>query len=443
MTPVTEQFTSLNDIAVVALIAVLFGFVFMRLRQPPVVGYIIAGIVLGPTGFGVIQQSHAIELLAELGVLLLLFLIGMEISIRAFVTVLKPATFIAAGQIAAALAITSAFGFTLGWDYEHILLLGFVIAVSSTAVTIKILEEIGELRRETGRITIGVMIAQDIAIVPMLIMAEAFGSDEGIGIRVIALMVIAVVLLGALIWYLGRPGKMHLPFSELIEEKPDVIVLACIAFCFAAAAASGFFGLSPAYGAFIAGLIIANTTLRTEAIEATHPVQSILLFIFFLSVGLLIDLKFITENLALVMSFAFGVVILKTIVNVALTRMAGLEWNIALPAGLAMAQVGEFSFVLAAVGLRNELLGPDAYRLALSVIALSILISPLWMLAIRRFHDATLEGISGYREALSETYSEEFTFLHKRTKFIARLRHKAAIYLRAARRAWHRSSHKD
>ncbi|NNE21687.1 MAG: cation:proton antiporter [Rhizobiales bacterium] len=427
--------TGLNDIAVVALIAVLLGFVFMRLRQPPIVGYILAGLILGPTGLGVIHQSHAVELLAEMGVLLLLFLIGMEISIRAFVLVLKPAVLVAAGQISIALVLTTGFGVALGWSDERILLLGFVIAVSSTAVTLKVLEEIDALRSETGRIAIGVMIAQDIAIVPMLILAEAFGTEAGINPDTIALVLIAVALLALLIWYLGKPGKIRLPFTELIENKPDVIALAALAFCFAAAAVSGWFGMSPAYGAFVAGLIIANTTLRSQAIQVTQPVLSILIFVFFLSIGLLIDLNFILDNMILVISFAFGVVFLKTIINIALIRLAGIDWNVALLAGLSMAQIGEFSFILAAVGLRNGILDIDAYRLALSVIALSIVISPLWMSAARRIHDAALEGISDYRQTLTETYSDELALLQESTASIGRFGQALRIHGQAARKA--------
>ena len=166
MDPIPEQIVGLEAIAIVALVALFMGLLLVRLSQPPIVGYILAGILLGPTGLGLIHHSEAITLLAELGVLLLLFLIGMEISIRAFVLVLRPAVTVALGQLAVALAITSLFGFILDWSVEQILLFGFVVAVSSTAVAIKILEDIGELRTEIGRITVGVMVAQDIAIVP-------------------------------------------------------------------------------------------------------------------------------------------------------------------------------------------------------------------------------------------------------------------------------------
>ncbi len=438
MDAVREQLTSLDQIALVSLVAVALGLGCMRLRQPPIVGYIIAGVVLGPTGFGLVQQSHSIELLAELGVLLLLFLIGMEISIRAFVLVLKPASLIAAGQIASALVITWAFGSLAGWTLEQTVLLGFLIAVSSTAVTLKILEEIRELRSEVGRIAVGVMIAQDMAIVPMLIVANGFGGEGGFGAVLVLRMVLAVGLLGGLIYYLAKPGKFRLPFTEVLEDKPDVIALAALAWCFTAATISSFLGLSPAYGAFIAGLVVANSTLRAEAIEVTYPVQSLFLFIFFLSIGLLIDLHFILANIVLVVSFTLGVILLKTVINVTLTRLAGFTLGVALTAGLSMSQVGEFSFVLAAVGLRNRILDADTYRLALSVIALSILLSPAWMSAARRFHDIARSGVSTYRAALGEAYGDELASLGEGSAALRHLLDRTHIYARALRLAWHR-----
>ncbi len=433
-----QQLTSLDEIALVSLVAVALGLGCMRLRQPPIVGYIIAGVVLGPTGFGLVQQSHSIEVLAELGVLLLLFLIGMEISIRAFVMVLKPASLIAAGQIASALLITWGFGALAGWTFEQTVLLGFIIAVSSTAVTLKILEEIRELRSEVGRITVGVMIAQDMAIVPMLIVANGFGGEGGSVFLLVVKMVLAIGLLAGLIYYLAKPGKFRLPFTEVLEDKPDVIALGALAWCFTAGTVSSLLGLSPAYGAFIAGLVVANSTLRVEAIEVTYPIQSLFLFVFFLSIGLLIDLDYIVSNWLLVITFTFGVILLKTVINVSLTRLAGLSLGVALTAGLSMSQVGEFSFVLAATGLRNGILDAGTYRLALSVIALSILLSPAWMEAARRFHDIARSGVSSYRVALSEAYGEELASLGERSARLRRLHQRSRIYARALRMAWHR-----
>ncbi len=436
MDPSHEQIIGLEAISIVALVAVVMGLLLVRLKQPPIVGYILAGILLGPTGLGLIEHSQSITLLAELGVLLLLFLIGMEISIRAFVLVIKPAVTVAAGQILVALAITSAFGTVLGWSVEQILLLGFVVAVSSTAVAIKILEDIGELRTEIGRITVGVMVAQDIAIVPMLILAEAFGKETIPALSISVLIGSSVGLLGLLIWYLSRPGKIKLPLSEQLTGKPDLIALAALAFCLSAATASSLFGLSPVYGAFVAGLILANSTLRAEAIAVTAPIQSILVFIFFLSIGLLIDLEFIFTNWPVVLSFVMVVVVVKSALNVILIRMTGFTWDIALPAGLAMAQIGEFSFILAAVGLRNGVLDLDAYRLALSIVAVTLIISPVWMGMVRRVHEVTFGRLKTLRTVLTEAYSDELAELEKGRNAVARLGYRGAKIARAARKSF-------
>lgn len=428
----------IGNIAAVASLAVILGLVFVRLRQPPIVGYIAAGILLGPTGMGLVTQSGSIELLAELGVLLLLFLIGMELSVRAFVLVLVPSVIIACSQIVAGMAVTILLGFALGWGWPQIILLGFVVALSSTAVAIKVLDDIGELRTETGRIAVGVLIAQDIAIVPMLIIAESLGSSGdhgGFGISTVALILLSVAVLGLLIWYLNRPGKLTLPFTRYVEGKPDLITLAMLAFCFAAATVSSLFGLSAVYGAFLAGLVVANSTLRSEAIELTYPVQSILVFVFFLSIGLLIDLDYIMANWGTVLTFVLLVIIIKTILNIMLVSRVGFSWDVALPAGLAMAQIGEFSFILASVGIANRVLDEDAYRLALSVIALSLLISPIWMLTIRRFHEETTKGITTMREALTLAYASELQGVQRGSHVLSEAMFRSRVIYRATRMA--------
>lgn len=409
---VPHQLTDLGSIAIVASLAVLLGLLFVLLRQPPIVGYILAGILLGPTGLGVIHNSESIKLLAELGVLLLLFLIGMEISVKAFILVLKPSIIIMGGQLLSGLGISFLFGWFLGWNVSQILLLGFIVAVSSTAVAIKILEEIGELRSETGRITIGVLVAQDIAVVPMLIITESLSGKNGIGFGTVALVIGSVALLGLFFWYLNRPGKIKLPLFDHITGKPDMIALAMLALCFSAASVSALIGLSPVYGAFVAGLLIANSTLRSEAIQLTYPVQSILVFVFFLSIGLLIDLDYMVANWRLVGAFVFLTVLIKSLLNIILVRRAGFEWGVAFPAGLAMAQIGEFSFILASVGISAHVLDFDSYRLAIAVIAMTLVISPLWMVIARRFESVTNQHLTTFREVMavsSGIQPDEFT----------------------------------
>ena len=400
----------------------LLGFVLVRLRQPPIVGYILTGVVLGPTGFGLVSNTDKITLLAELGVIMLLFLVGMELSVRAFARVAGLAATVAVGQIAVALAITGAFGWLSGWPVSQMVVLGFIVAISSTAVAVQMLEEVDELRTPTGQITVGVLIAQDIAVVPMLIVISSFSSAGDGGAWLALKLGLAMVLLFALLGYLGtRPGKFRLPFTEAIRGRVDMVALASIAFCFGAAALTGILGLSAAFGAFLAGLVIAGSTLRGEAIAATHPIQSVLVVVFFLSIGLLIDLNFVIANLGTVIFFVIAVLAGKTVINVALMRLVRQPWEMAFPAGLMIAQIGEFSFVLAATGLANGSFSGDAYRLAIAVIAISLLVSPLWMVSVRRFHMVARNGISDFRAALAEVYAGEIEEFERGRMALGRL----------------------
>ncbi len=429
-----SSLTDLTLIAVVALIAVALGLVLVRLRQPPIVGYIIAGILLGPTGLGFVSHTESIRLLAEMGVLLLLFLIGMELSLRAFVLVLRPALITASLQIVTSLGVTFAFGYFAGWTVQASILLGFAIAVSSTALVIKMLEDIGELRTDLGRITVGVLIAQDLAIVPILLLSESLGQGQSIDSGMVLKMALAIGSLFALVWALGRPGKITIPFSDRIAGKSDLLTLAMLGMCLAGAAISGLIGLSPIYGAFVAGLVVGQSNLRSEAIPATQPVQSLLIVVFFLSIGLLIDLKFVAENWALLLLFVFGVIVIKSVLNVAILHLAGEKWETAFPAGIIMSQVGEFSFVTAAVGLRTSVIDFSAYQIVISVIAFSLLISPFWLITVRRFHEVAHKGINNFRLALAEVYEDELAGVEKGAEGVKRAGKKARHWVRAAKR---------
>ena len=187
----------LIPLAIVALIALSCGLVLARLRQPAVVGYIIAGVVLGPSMLGLVQNEASIGLLAELGVLLLLFVIGMELSLRSFRRIWKIALATMALQVGGALLTMWLVGQVLGWPLSAVLLLAFVLALSSTAVAVKILEEIGELRTSAGQITVGVLIAQDLAVVPMILLLDiaTAGRFEMLAVARIVLSVVLLVIL--------------------------------------------------------------------------------------------------------------------------------------------------------------------------------------------------------------------------------------------------------
>ncbi|HEY4135650.1 MAG TPA: cation:proton antiporter [Alphaproteobacteria bacterium] len=392
-------------IAVVGLAALLCGMVMTWLRQPAIVGYILAGVILGPSVLGLVAERDNISLLADIGVLLLLFLIGMELPLRSFMRVWKTALGCMALQIAGALGFNMLLSYALGWNPTAALVGGFIMALSSTAVAIKILEDIGEVDSETGRLTIAVLIAQDLAVVPMMLVVRNLSGEGGIGWIGMTQIAFAVLFLIGFLVVLAKSGTIRLPLIERLAGHNDLRALAALAVCLGAATISGLIGLSPAYGAFLAGVLIGNSRESEAMAEATRPIQSILMMVFFLSIGLLIDLGFIRDNIGAVLLWLLVVTLFKTVLNIGILRMLGTPWNRAFLAGTVMGQIGEFSFVIAGSAAANELVTPEGHRMAVAIIALSLVVSPLWMVMARRLDDAAAIGITSFREILRALFT--------------------------------------
>ena len=397
----------LTEIAIVAVIALICGILMTRLRQPAVVGYILAGVVLGPSSLGLVENRENVNLLAELGVLMLLFLIGMELSLRAFKRVWRVALLGASLQVALALAVMWLLSYLFDWPVGLAILLAFGVALSSTAVTIKILEDIGELRTDVGRVAVGVLIAQDLAVVPMLLVINSLAGDGGNPWGAAFVIAAAVAVLVGIVVLLSRRQSLALPLADWIADNHDLTAMAGLAVCFGAAALSGVIGLSPAYGAFLAGLFVGNTRERPKMIAATLPIQSVLLMVFFVSIGLLLDLAYIWQNIGTVLLLLAMVTVLKTIANIGILRLVGEPWPRAFQAGTALGQIGEFSFVLMAAGVSVGLVDEDGRRLMVSIIGLSLVTSPLWLITARRLQRVAWRRITTFRQLWKQIYGKE------------------------------------
>jgi CPA2 family monovalent cation:H+ antiporter-2 len=398
--------SDLTGIAIVALAALLCGLGLERLRQPAIVGYILAGVLLGPSAFAVVHDRGDIDILAELGVLMLLFVIGMELSLRAFRRVWKLAVLTTLIQIGVSTSVMYLAATVAGFSVGVSIVLGFVVALSSTAVAIKVLEDIGELRTRAGRITVSVLIAQDLAVVPMMLSLGAL-ADGKFDWIVLAKVGGSIIFLVVLIWFLSRGKKIRLPFDRMVAGHEDLKPLSALAFCFGAAALSGLVGLSAAYGAFLAGLVIGNSHERARMLAAAKPIQSILMMIFFLSIGLLVDLNYIWENLDAVILLFLMVAVFKTLLNVGILRLLGQSWQHAFLAGVMLAQIGEFSFLLSLVGISHGLISPEIGRLVVAVTVLSLALSPLWVVTARRLQAVALAGRESASEVLNLVYGRE------------------------------------
>jgi len=410
-----HAYTDLTGVAAVALIALMCGIALERLRQPAFVGYIFAGLLLGPTALGFVSNRDQIDAIADLGVLMLLFIIGLELPLRLFVRLSRLSLAATGLQVAAATAVALLVSALLGWSIGMAMLLGFVVALSSTAVALKLMENAGETRTRPGRIALGVLIAQDLAFVPMILVLGMFSVGRAKYESVISI-VGAVMVMSWLIWHLSRGGRIPIPFRRAAANNVDLTPLSGLAMCFGAAAVSGFLGLTPAYGAFLGGLVLGNagTPAEREAlVRDTRPIQSILMMAFFLSIGLLIDLRFIWDNLGVVLLLLFVVTIFKTAMNTAIFRLLGQSWPQAFLLAVMLAQIGEFSFLLARNGLDLALIGQYEMRLVVAVTVLSLAVSPVWVVTARRLHETTTNGISSLGELLNSVYAREAAFLYK------------------------------
>lgn len=397
---------ALTALAIVVLAALACGMAMTRLRQPAVVGYIVAGIILGPSVLGLVRSRESVQFLAELGVLMLLFLVGMELSIRSFKAVWRTATYATLAQIGGSLAVMLILAPLFDLPAGVAILFGFALALSSTAVAIKMLEDSGELKTPAGEITVSILIAQDLAVVPMMIMVGAMSGD-GFGVGGVIRVVLAIGFLAGLVYYLSRRDEVRLPFADVLERSADLRALGGIVLCFGAAAVSGLIGLSPAYGAFVAGVLIGNSALRGPMIHTAAPIQSVLMMVFFLSIGLLLDLGFIWRNLGVVLVMLIAVTLLKSGFNIVILRLLGQPWGRAAIAGVMLAQIGEFSFLLAAIGYGGGLIGPYGHGLIISTTVLSLALSPFWLETARRLHRLSLLGITSRHELLRLLYAEE------------------------------------
>ncbi len=402
---------NLLEIALVVVATLSCGLLFERLKQPAVLGYILAGVLLGPSVLKLVSNREVISALAELGVLMLLFLIGMELSLKAFKTVWHISLLTTLAQISGSLIVVFGVGKIFDLSVGLSVLLACAIALSSTAVAIKMLEGIDELRTETGRITVGVLIAQDLAIVPIILVLQGMGSGNGIGPGLFIKVGVSVGLLAVLIWYLGRRHKLRLPFAKIFKGNHDLEPLIALMFCFGAAVIAGLMGLSAAYGAFLGGLILGNTTERHRMIESTKPIQSVLMMVFFLSIGLLLDFAYIWQHLGKVLILLLFITVGKTTLNIFVLNVLRQPWHRAFLSGLILSQMGEFAFLLATIGIDADLIDQEGGRLVVSLAALSLTLSPFWMMAARRLHEAAPQRLVGFNDLVTSVYGKEVAFL--------------------------------
>jgi CPA2 family monovalent cation:H+ antiporter-2 len=362
----------LQDVVIILGLSVIVVYLFQRLKLPAILGLLITGMIAGPNGLVLVHAVHEVEMMAEVGVILLLFIIGLEFSLKTLAS-LKKAVLLG-GFLQVGLSIGAVMGLALmvGFKWQQALFLGFLVSLSSTAIVLKQLQQRGEHNAPQGRLALAILIFQDIIVVPMMLLTPILsGQDTGDSIWWLLLKavgVVTVVLYGAS--YL-IPRALH---AVAQTRNRELFILTVVVICFAVAWGTNAAGLSLALGAFLAGLIISESEYSYQATGIVLPFREVFSSFFFVSIGMLLDLRFFAEHVAVILALALLVMLLKLFIVVIAVVVLGYPRRTSLLTAMALFQVGEFAFILAALGLQYGLLdeGLQQYFLATSIITMAI-----------------------------------------------------------------------
>jgi monovalent cation:H+ antiporter-2, CPA2 family len=383
---VQEDFRLIVDLVCVLAAAAAGGLFAALLKQPVLLGYLIAGVIVGPTGLGLIKEIVQVETLAQFGAAFLLFALGVEFSFSE----LKKVQAISLGggglQIALTILVTAVASVSLGWVSSPAqgVFLGGILSLSSTAVVLKSLMERNEARTPHGQVMLGILVVQDLALGLMLAVLPALDKPvEEIGLAVgwalIQTGLFALGAVGAGIWVVPRLLKLLAK-----TESKELFLLGVVALCLSIALLTEQLGLSIEMGAFVAGLMISEVEYSDQTLTYVEPIRDIFAALFFASVGMLIDPLFLWNNLELILGLVALVFVGKFLLVTPLVRLFGYPLKTALISGLGLAQIGEFSFVLASEGQVLGLVSRRVYLLILGTTAVTLVLTPFVMRAVPR-----------------------------------------------------------
>ncbi len=367
----------LADLTLVLVAALAGGFLARRLGQPLIVGYILAGVAVGPfTGGFTVASVQGIEQLAELGVALLLFSLGLEVSFRSLAPVRAVAIGGGALQIVLTIALGMGLATALGWSWTPALWFGALIALSSTMVALKTLQAQGRLGTLSSRVMLGMLVVQDLAVVPLMIVLPELGQPGGQVWRIAAATARAFLLLGLIVLVATR-AIPRLMATVARWNSRELFLLMTIAVALGVGYAAWSLGLSVALGAFIAGLVISESDYAHQALSDVAPLRDLFGMLFFVSVGMLLDPALVWRQLGTLAIVVAAVVVGKGAILAGVVRLFGYRRIVPLAAALTLFQVGEFTFVLATVGRADGAISADLYTLVLNTAVVTMALTPI------------------------------------------------------------------
>lgn len=390
------MFDSLQPVLILLAVAVLAVVVFRLLRLPPMLGYLLAGVLIGPHALGWIADNDETRHLAEFGVVFLMFSIGLEFSLPKLVAMKRIVLGFGTAQVTVTIAVVIAVAWIFHLDWRIGLILGGALAMSSTAIVSKMLSERAELNSLHGKQVIGVLLLQDLAVIPLLIIVPALAvqanteADDFTAMLMLTMLKVIVVLM--FVFFIGQ--KLMRRWFHLVarQKSSELFVLNVLLITLGLAWITQMAGLSLALGAFLAGMLISETEYRYQVEDDIKPFRDVLLGLFFVTIGMLLDLQVVLDNFVWVFVILLALTVLKIAIVAGLSRLFGASTSVALRTGLNLAQAGEFGFVLLAQANEIALIENSVLQPVLAAMVISMFLAPFFIeysdAMIQRFYSS-------------------------------------------------------
>jgi CPA2 family monovalent cation:H+ antiporter-2 len=377
------DYSVLKDILIIFSLSTLVNFLFTKIRITTLVGYLLTGILIGPYVLNLIHSPHEIDLMSEVGIIILMFTIGMEFSLQHLLKIRRVVFLGGMLQVAMTAIIVLFIAKSYQMDWRGALFIGFISALSSTAVVLKILQQRSEVTSNSGRTIVGILIFQDLVMIPLLLFLPLLGGKSAdfnhnlLFLGVQTLLIITLVFVGNR-WLV--PRILH---WIAMTRNQELFLMSILLICLSVALLTSAFGITLAFGAFLAGLMISESEYSHNAFGNLIPFRDTFTSFFFVSVGMLLDLNFVVQNLELVILTVLLLILIKMVIGGFTAFLLGHTFLGTVLVGFALSQVGEFSFILAKSGLDYQILNPFYYQLFLAVAILSMAVSPFLIQAGR------------------------------------------------------------
>ncbi len=371
-----EEFEFLKSLVIIFGVSAIVVFLLDKLRIPSIIGFLIAGVFLGPHGLELIKDINLINVFAEIGVVLLLFIIGLEFSIKKLITLRR--TIFIGGALQVLITFFLVFGITYSFLHNAgiSIIFGFLISLSSTAIVMKLLFDRAEIDSLHGRISVGILIFQDLCVVLFMLLIPMISEETRDFTKIIWVLlesfgIIFLIIISAY-WLVPK-----LLYHIVRTRKRELFIISIIFLCFGTAFLTYELGLSLAIGAFIAGLIISESEYSYQAISDILPFKDSFNGLFFISVGMLMDVQFFLSNIYIVLLVVFLILLIKTFSSTVAIFINRYNLRISIHSALVLAQIGEFSFVLSVAAMKVGLLNEQAYQVFLSSSIVTMILTPL------------------------------------------------------------------